>query len=168
MVVPPLAAAHLAAALPGRLAATAPRVVVVGDAVLDCWMAGPSNRLSREAPVPVVEIDRTRCAAGGAANTAVNLAALGAQVVLVAPIGDDADGATVRSLLADGGVDTGGLVVDPERHTASKRRILADDALVARYDSLPAGEIGAPVRAALAERLSDALAGGADAVVVCD
>ncbi len=164
MPVPPLHAAPLAADLPARLAAAAPRVVVLGDAVLDCWMAGPSRRLSREAPVPVVEVDRTHSAAGGAANTAVNLAALGARVSLVSVVGDDADGATLRDLLMGAGVNTAGVVTDPRRRTAAKRRILADDALVARYDTLPEGPPAASVPAAI----EHAIAPGADAVVVCD
>src|SRR3954470_2885529 len=134
--VPPLSAAPLAADLPARLAAVAPRVVVVGDAVLDQWLTGPSRRLSREAPVPVVEVDHTHGSPGAAANTAANLAALGAHTEFVSVLGDDADGATVREVLAGFGVGTAGVVTDPARPTAAKRRVLADEALVARFDTL--------------------------------
>ncbi|NYD39890.1 D-glycero-beta-D-manno-heptose 1-phosphate adenylyltransferase [Actinomycetospora corticicola] len=164
MSVTPLDRAPLAADLPRRLAEAAPRVVVVGDAVLDCWMTGPSHRLSREAPVPVVEIDRTRCAAGGAANTAVNLAALGARVALVSVVGDDDDGRTLQRLLREAGVDTTGVVVAPGRPTAAKRRIVADDAMVARYDTVPPAD---PV-AGFVPALDAALAHRPDATVVCD
>ena len=160
----PLESAPLAADLPRRLAEVAPRVVVVGDAVLDCWLSGPTRRLSREAPVPVVEVDVTRCAAGGAANTAVNLAALGARVSLVAVVGDDDDGVTLRRLLDEAGVDTSALIVAPGRPTAAKRRIVADDAMVARYDTVPAdGTVDG-----FAAVLADALDAEPDATVVCD
>ncbi|MDT7744553.1 MAG: D-beta-D-heptose 7-phosphate kinase / D-beta-D-heptose 1-phosphate adenosyltransferase, partial [Actinomycetota bacterium] len=163
-VAPPLTSAPLAADLPERLAAAAPRIVVLGDAVLDCWMSGPSRRLSREAPVPVVEVDRTHAAPGGAANTAVNLAALGAEVRLVSAVGDDDDGHTLRRLLEGAGVDTASVLVDGDAPTAAKRRIVADEAMVARYDTLPPPRRIAGLHAAL----DAALDTEPDAVVVCD
>ena len=170
MSVPSLADAPLSTDLPARLAARAPHVVVLGDAVLDQWMGGPSRRLSREAPVPVVEIDRTHAAAGGAANTAVNLAALGARVRFVSVVGDDADAVVLRGLLSDAGVDVSGVAVDPARRTAAKRRVLADDALVARYDTLPDAPVGPRARAAVTAAIEalDAPGDPVHAVVVCD
>ncbi|GAA4921595.1 rfaE bifunctional protein kinase chain/domain/rfaE bifunctional protein nucleotidyltransferase chain/domain [Actinomycetospora succinea] len=162
-----LDAAPLAADLPARLAAAAPRVVVLGDAVLDQWLTGPSKRLSREAPVPVVEVDHTRGSPGAAANTAANLAALGARTELVSVLGDDADAATVRELLATYGVGTDGVVTDPTRPTAAKRRVLADDALVARFDTTTRGRLGDAARDAVHAAFRRAVE-GADAVVVCD
>ena len=67
------------------------RTVVLGDSFVDEWWYGDPERLSREAPVPVVSLDRVQRAPGGAANTAVNLAALGAHPVLVTGVSDDAD-----------------------------------------------------------------------------
>ena len=165
----PLHDAPLAPDLPERLAAHAPRVVVVGDAVLDCWMAGPSRRLSREAPVPVVEVDRTHSAAGGAANTAVNLAAMGARVSLVSVVGDDADGVSVRELVEAAGVDTSEVRVRVGYRTPAKRRIVADDALVARFDTVPDPATADPEDdPAVPRAVGRAVAGGVDAVVVCD
>jgi rfaE bifunctional protein kinase chain/domain/rfaE bifunctional protein nucleotidyltransferase chain/domain len=165
--VPPLSSAPLAADLPARLAAAAPRVVVLGDTVLDQWMTGPSRRLSREAPVPVVEVDHTRGSPGAAANTAANLAALGARTELVSVLGDDPDAATVRELLAGFGVGTAGVVTVPGRPTAAKRRVLADEALVARFDTAPRDPLTADARGAVRDALRAAVE-GADAVVVCD
>ncbi len=160
----PLSSAPLAADLPERLAAAAPRVVVIGDAVLDCWMRGPSRRLSREAPVPVVEVEVTHAAPGGAANTAVNLAAMGAKARLVSVVGDDEDGHTLRGLLEAADVDTAGVLAASEGPTAAKRRIVADEAMVARYDTVP------PPRshAGFTRALDAALDTDPDAVVVCD
>jgi D-beta-D-heptose 7-phosphate kinase/D-beta-D-heptose 1-phosphate adenosyltransferase len=80
------------------------RVVVVGDVMLDEWRFTEPAGLCREAPVPVVTLQALQDAAGGAGNTAVNLAALGARPVLVAPVGDDGAGDRVRACLMDAGV----------------------------------------------------------------
>ena len=81
--VPPVVAS-VPAALASCIADRAPRVLVLGDALLDGWLSGPARRLGRDGPVPVVELAESRSACGGAANTAANLAALGAQVDLLA------------------------------------------------------------------------------------
>ena len=131
-------------------------VVVVGDAVLDVWIDGSADRLCREGPVPVVDVARTRLVPGGAANAAANLAGLGARVRLVGPVGDDADGAALRRVLAEHGVDPGGLVAVPGRATPAKRRLAADGHLVARFDTSPeplAGADAARVAAAVAAAL---------------
>ena len=83
-VVPPVPAG-----LASRIADRAPRVLVVGDALLDGWLSGPVRRLGRDGPVPVVELVHSHSTCGGAANTAANLAALGATVDLLAVLGDD-------------------------------------------------------------------------------
>ncbi len=142
-----------------RLAALLPAfagldVVVVGDVLLDAWIDGAADRLCREGPIPVVDVARTRLAPGGAGNTAANLAGLGARVRLVGPVGDDADGAALRRVLAEHGVDPAGLVTVPGRPTPAKRRLLADGQLVARFDTSPApladaGPLAAAVAAAL-------------------
>jgi D-beta-D-heptose 7-phosphate kinase/D-beta-D-heptose 1-phosphate adenosyltransferase len=80
-------------------------VLVVGDAMLDCFLQGASERLCQEAPVPVVQVTRQVDAPGGAANTAANLRALGARVTLLSVVGEDPDGARLRQLLTERGVD---------------------------------------------------------------
>ncbi|HEY9349701.1 MAG TPA: PfkB family carbohydrate kinase, partial [Acidothermales bacterium] len=80
------------------------RIVVVGDAVLDAWLSGPAHRLCREAPVPVVSVDQRVTAPGGAANTAANAAALGADVTFVSFVGQDDDALALRHALAVHGV----------------------------------------------------------------
>ncbi len=117
-----------------RVRARSPRMLVVGDVILDRWLRGGVRRLSREAPVPVVEAAEQVDCLGGAGNTAANLAALGAQVRLVAEIGDDADGRAVQALLEQAGVDTAGLVVGGGRPTASKTRVVGDDQILVRVD----------------------------------
>ncbi len=142
-------AAPAPAVLAGLMAERAPRVLVLGDALRDCWLSGPAHRLGRDAPVPVVELDATATAPGGAANVAANLAALGARVELVAVVGDDADGRALRAELAACGVGTGHMIVDPGCRTPVKRRIVAAGQTVARYDVGPGAVPGAPACAAL-------------------
>lgn len=150
------------AALVPRLAGH--EVVVLGDGVLDGWIEGSAGRLCREGPVPVVDVAGTRLAPGGAANAAANLAALGATVRLVGPVGDDADAAALREVLAEHGVDISGLVTVPGRPTPAKRRLVADGQLVARFDTTP-GPLEPPAAAAVAAALSGRLSGCARLLV---
>src|SRR5947199_10350467 len=76
------------------------RIVVLGDAMLDIYLAGEAERISPEAPVPVVSVHTRRHALGGAANVAANVAAVGAECLLVAVIGDDDRGDSFRAELA--------------------------------------------------------------------
>src|SRR2546421_851171 len=101
------------------------RIVVVGDAMLDIYLAGDAERISPEAPVPVVTVRGRRYALGGAANVAANVAALGAESRLVAVIGDDARGDSVRAELAQHRLTDQHLVVVPARPTTSKTRVTA-------------------------------------------
>ncbi|SFQ48688.1 rfaE bifunctional protein, domain I/rfaE bifunctional protein, domain II [Amycolatopsis arida] len=143
------------------------RVVVLGDAILDVWLSGRCDRLCREAPAPVVDVRQRSYAPGGAANTAVNLAALGARVSMVTAVGDDATGRRLCAELRNRGVGTDHVAVSGGRATVSKRRIVAGDQLLLRFDDGDTGD-GDDVEAArLVETLRAALA-DADALVVCD
>ena len=155
----------LTADLPAALAGRGLRIVIVGDAILDEWLAGDAGRLSREAPAPVVSVHSRHAAAGGAANTAVNVAALGADAVLVAAIGPDHSGAELRDLLESSGVDTSGLVLTAQ--TVVKHRVIAADHLMVRYDEGEAQEHDDDTCRAIADTTRRAIA-DADAVVLCD
>jgi rfaE bifunctional protein kinase chain/domain/rfaE bifunctional protein nucleotidyltransferase chain/domain len=148
-------------------AAPSVEVLVVGDAVLDGWLSGPTTRLSREAPVPVVDVRSEEYAAGGAANTAVNLAALGAKVRFLTVVGDDDDGALLRRLLRSAGVEVDDVLVEPGRRTCAKRRISAAGHMITRYDTGDTGPLSAASSARVAEQLRR-LATTAGAVVVSD
>lgn len=141
------------------------RVVVLGDSFVDEWWYGAPERLSREAPVPVVGLDRLQRAPGGAANTAVNLAALGAQPVLVTPVGDDPDGEWLRHCLTEAGVQVMAVPL-VGTDTPVKRRMVADGQIVLRVDSGGAGV--APETGHLVTATEAALDEGAAALVVCD
>jgi D-beta-D-heptose 7-phosphate kinase/D-beta-D-heptose 1-phosphate adenosyltransferase len=110
------------------------RILVVGDVMLDQFLWGKVNRISPEAPVPVVEINRESYFPGGAANVARNLRALGAHVSILGIVGDDHPGEVLRELLGEGGIDTNGLLTDDQRPTTLKTRVVAHHQQVVRYD----------------------------------
>lgn len=108
-------------------------VAVIGDAMLDVYLRGDAERVSPEAPVPVVRVRDRREALGGAANVASNVAALGGACTLVAAVGDDTAGRRVRALLADIGVRENALV-SVDRPTTTKTRVLARAQQLLRVD----------------------------------
>jgi D-beta-D-heptose 7-phosphate kinase/D-beta-D-heptose 1-phosphate adenosyltransferase len=144
-----------------------PHVTVIGDLILDGWWRGRSERMSREAPAPVVEITQRTYTPGGAANTAANLAALGARVQLVGLAGDDENGDLLLSLLHEWGIDLSGVVRARASATMTKTRISGSDQLLLRFDDLPAD--GYP-EDALRELARNAVLATAecDAEIICD
>jgi rfaE bifunctional protein kinase chain/domain/rfaE bifunctional protein nucleotidyltransferase chain/domain len=109
-------------------------VAVVGDLIYDAYLDGRATRVSREGPAPVVEVEERQEAAGGAANVAVNLAALGARVELYSVIGDDDAGARIVEIAREHGVGIDGVVVSETRRTCAKQRVLADGHMLVRFD----------------------------------
>jgi len=118
-----------ASRLSGRL------VLIVGDLMLDHFVIGRVDRISPEAPVPVVQFDHEEYRLGGAANVAHNVAALGGRVAMVGIAGDDADAGRMREQLGHLGVDPDGIVTDPNRRTTRKLRVVTTrNQQVARID----------------------------------
>jgi len=110
------------------------RIIVIGDVMLDQYIWGQVDRISPEAPVPVIEVKSEENRLGGAANVALNLAALGAKPLLVGVTGDDRYGELIRSLLLQNNIDSQGLYHDPGRPTTLKTRIGAANQQVVRLD----------------------------------
>jgi rfaE bifunctional protein kinase chain/domain len=103
------------------------RVLVVGDMMLDEYVYGRTDRISREAPVVIVRHEGDYLAPGGAANAAMNVAALGGDASACGLTGRDPEGRRLRDALEKAGVDTGGLIAAAGRRTTSKTRVLAGD-----------------------------------------
>ena len=108
--------------------------LVLGDIMLDRFIWGRVSRISPEAPVPVVEVECETAMLGGAANVANNLVSLGGNVMMCGVVGDDATGKEVISRLNELNVDTTGIVIEMDRPTSVKTRIIAHDQQVVRYD----------------------------------
>jgi D-beta-D-heptose 7-phosphate kinase/D-beta-D-heptose 1-phosphate adenosyltransferase len=143
------------------------RVLVVGDAMLDTWLEGEAIRLCKEAPVPVVREANTTHCPGGAANTAANLGALGAEVSFVSLIGRDSAGDHLRQALREASIDDAGLVDDSAVSSLHKLRVIANGQYVVRFDEGNTEQVSAPSRALLLRRIAEMYA-RCDAVVVSD
>jgi D-beta-D-heptose 7-phosphate kinase/D-beta-D-heptose 1-phosphate adenosyltransferase len=156
---------HSGSTVPGARVA-APRVLVVGDVMLDRAVEGTAGRISPEAPVPVLTVTRTVERPGGAGNVCAAVAAAGGRVRVVGCVGDDEAGRIVRRLLADRGVACDVLADLPGHPTTVKTRLVAGHHQIARYD---VERIGIPDTAT---RRLRALAAGAvaeaDVVILSD
>lgn len=143
------------------------RVLVAGDLMLDEFIWGRVSRISPEAPVPVVAVDRETSYPGGAANVARNLREFTPQAAVLGLAGDDAAGARLRELLAGGGIGTGGVVMRPGAPTTVKTRIIARTQQVVRVDREHTGACADADREALLAAL-DAELPRADGVILED
>ncbi|MYD10113.1 MAG: ribokinase [Chloroflexi bacterium] len=139
-------------------------VLVIGDVMLDEYITGKPTRMSREAPVPVLELESRRYIAGGSANPAANIVAFGSRAILVGVIGEDDAGARLVQILDDQGIDASGLIRRADRPTTVKTRILAQMGLrfpqqVTRIDTLTRrkidGETEARILAFAESRLAE-------------
>jgi len=108
---------------------------VLGDIMLDTYLWGHVERISPEAPVPVVTLDRREHRIGGAGNVALNLASLGARVTSFSVIGRDADGEALELLLAENGINTSGHLGSTARITTNKARVMGRNQQMLRLDS---------------------------------
>lgn len=143
------------------------RILVVGDLMLDHYLWGDATRISPEAPVPVVKADHDTFTAGGAANVANNLRALGAQVDLVGTIGDDVGAAELRSVLGSHGITIDPALASKSRSTIQKTRVMCRNQQLCRIDREDApASYALPeeyVRDILPSKIADA-----DAVIISD
>ena len=110
------------------------KIGVIGDVMLDTYWWGHVDRISPEAPVPVVTLERKEQRIGGAANVALNLASLGAKVTAFSVIGNDDDGVILKALLSGNQIHTGHLVPSESRITTNKVRVISRNQQMMRID----------------------------------
>lgn len=144
-----------------------PRVLIVGDLIMDRYVIGDVARISPEAPIPVLAARTSELRLGGAGNVAANLRALGAETALIGVLGDDDDGRRMREALSARGIDTGLLIQDPARPTTTKTRIVAHAQQVVRADREVRGDVAGAAFDRLRAAIEDALA-RSEALVVSD
>lgn len=142
------------------------RIAIVGDAMLDVYLRGDVDRVSPEAPVPVVRIRDKELALGGAANVAQNVAAIGASADLVAAVGQDAEGQVIASLLREIEANPKSLVT-VARRTTTKTRVLARSQQIVRFDEEEDADITGDEVVRLIDAAITAI-DGADALVLED
>ena len=111
------------------------KVAVIGDVMLDTYWWGNVERISPEAPVPVVAVDKREKRIGGAGNVALNVQALGANVAMLTILGDDEDGVQLKQLLLDNNIDTRFILESKKRITTNKIRIISRNQQMMRLDA---------------------------------
>lgn len=135
------------------------RVLVVGDLLLDEYRSGDVERISPEAPVPIVRVHRSSSSLGGAANVARGVVSLGADCRLVGLVGEDREGEMLASLVDALGIATDGMTRTPDRPTTHKLRVVARGQQMLRLDreedSAIGPEIAEEIRGAVAARIED-------------
>ena len=118
-----------------------PKLLVIGDLIIDQYLWGNCERISPEAPVQVINVEKENTLLGGAGNVVNNLKALGAKVDVISVVSDNQTSDTLKGLLADIGVDTKYLVPHKNRINSKKSRIIASQQQVVRYDHESTEEI---------------------------
>lgn len=144
------------------------KILVIGDLMLDHYIWGEVHRISPEAPVPVVHATRDSHTAGGAANVALNLSALGVAASLVGSLGRDANAETLLDLLHAAGIDSTGCIRHPDAPTIVKTRVIARTQQLCRIDREASRASYAIEPTPENNALLDSLVAGADAVIVSD
>ncbi len=142
-------------------------VLVVGDLILDRFVNGVIERISPEAPIPVLHGRGETMALGGAGNVASNIVSLGGKAICISAVGDDAAGANIVRMLGDCGIRGGGVARTAGRMTSSKTRFSALNQQVLRFDEEEVRALAGAERAALLDRFRAALA-NADIVILSD
>lgn len=130
------------------------KVLIIGDVMIDSYIWGKVNRISPEAPVPIVNVTTRERRLGGAANVALNVKALGAHPILCSVVGDDDESKSLNELIGDQFMTGKGLIKSEDRVTTIKHRILAGSQQMMRIDS----EIDEPIHAKDAEKLIQKIA----------
>ncbi|MEE9441193.1 MAG: D-glycero-beta-D-manno-heptose-7-phosphate kinase [candidate division Zixibacteria bacterium] len=142
-------------------------IAVIGDVMLDEYLWGEVERISPEAPVPVVQINRESSSPGGAANVAANIIGLEDKPLLIGIVGNDSPASILDWLLREQGIDTAGLVTNPQRPTTIKTRIIAHNQQVVRADKEVRSDISEEMESRVMSLL-DARKDGLKAIIISD
>jgi D-beta-D-heptose 7-phosphate kinase/D-beta-D-heptose 1-phosphate adenosyltransferase len=154
---------------PGRLIDTFAglKVLVLGEAMLDSYLEGSTERFCQEAPAPIIKLSSRKHVPGGAANAAVNIRSLGGEVTLLSVIGADQEGDLLKQALLERGVSTEEILFHGSRQTLTKQRILAASQILLRLDQGSTEPLDPDTEQALGHRLAE-LFPQADALLVSD
>ena len=136
----------------GKLATK--KAIVVGDVMIDSYMIGKVDRISPEAPVPVVSVTDRKYRLGGAANVALNIAVFGAEVYLCSVIGNDSMGQVFRDLLRENNLPDNGIISSENRKTTTKTRVISGGQHLLRVDDEDAAQISDELKEILMFRIS--------------
>jgi len=144
------------------------RVLVIGDVMVDAYILGKVNRISPEAPVPVVSFEQEEKRIGGAGNVALNLVALGAQPIVCSVIGDDEQGQALSNLFTEKGISLQGIIISKDRKTTVKTRVIANKQQLLRIDSETTSPINESEENALLLQIQALISEGIDGIIFED
>ena len=144
------------------------RILVIGDVMIDAYLRGKVNRVSPEAPVPIVSLEKEEDRLGGAANVAINLVSMGAKPIICSVVGDDAQAVTLQELLKTAAVSAEGLVCSSNRITTVKTRIIGNNQQLLRIDSEQTHAISQEEEAALIQKIKALIDTGVDGIIFED
>jgi D-beta-D-heptose 7-phosphate kinase/D-beta-D-heptose 1-phosphate adenosyltransferase len=145
-----------------------PKILVLGDLMIDHYLWGRTERISPEAPVPVIDVREETEVLGGAGNVVNNLVTLGARVEVASVIGPDENGKRLKNMLEELGVGVDALIEEPGRNTTRKSRVIASHQQVVRFDSETRQAISEESEKALLERIGTLLDEGIETVLISD
>lgn len=144
------------------------KVLVIGDIMLDTYWWGNVERISPEAPVPVVAVDKREKRIGGAGNVALNIQALGAPVAVIAIVGDDDDGVQLKQLLNDNNIDTRFILESKKRITTNKIRIISRNQQMMRLDAEQTNDIDVADEEKIKDRIEKYIVSEKPSVVILE
>ncbi|MFN5888734.1 MAG: bifunctional heptose 7-phosphate kinase/heptose 1-phosphate adenyltransferase, partial [Flavobacteriales bacterium] len=144
------------------------KVAIIGDVMVDAYLKGKVHRMSPEAPVPVLLLNKEENRLGGAANVALNLKALGAQTYLCSVIGKDHAGETLIDLLKDAGIHNHEILFDEQRKTTVKTRVLSGTQHLLRIDQEDLHSLESSMEDALIKAVKHRMDEGLDALIFED
>jgi D-glycero-beta-D-manno-heptose-7-phosphate kinase len=142
------------------------KVGVIGDVMLDTYWWGHVERISPEAPVPVVLLDKRELRIGGAGNVALNLVSLGAVTSIFSVIGEDEAGKSLDSLMTENGIDTSYIICSHTRKTTDKTRIISRNQQMMRLDAETTADLNTAAEDALIGRVKDYILAEKPAVII--
>ncbi len=144
------------------------RILVIGDVMIDSYLRGNVNRVSPEAPVPIVSLQKEEDRLGGAANVAINLVAMGASAIICSVIGKDKSGDKMLELLEENSISAEGLIFSSSRQTTVKTRIIGNNQHLLRVDSEQTNDINSTEEDELISKVHSILESKIDAIIFED
>ena len=144
------------------------RILVIGDVMIDAYVRGTVNRISPEAPVPIVSLQKDEDRLGGAANVAINLVSMGATAIICSVIGNDKSGEKMVTLLAENSISSEGLIFSADRQTTVKTRVIGNNQHLLRIDSEQTDDITASEENELVLKVKEILNQQVDAIIFDD
>ena len=144
------------------------RILVIGDVMIDSYLRGKVNRVSPEAPVPIVSLEKEEDRLGGAANVAINLVAMGAVPIICSVVGTDKQSSDLKELLEASAISSKGLIFSETRKTTVKTRVIGNNQQLLRIDSEQTNAISNSEELLLIELVKSLIDSGVDGIIFED